>query len=81
MPAVDEATARAYRQAWEEWVKQIEHVHRVLLDGEPLTPDRFKGLLNREVRARDKYDEARKRLLGISETRPEPPADGSNPFR
>ncbi|MEX2080635.1 MAG: hypothetical protein WEC33_03390 [Dehalococcoidia bacterium] len=81
MPGVDAATAQEYRLAWEEWVKQVEHVHRVLLEGETLTPDRFKGLLNREVRAKERYDEARLKLLGVEDTLAEPPADGSNPFR
>lgn len=80
MPRVDEATAAAYRAAWDDWQKQLEYVHRVLLDGEPLTPERFKGLLNREARAKARYDEARFRLLGVESPLATPP-DGSNPFR
>jgi len=80
MPRVDPATADAYRAAWDDWQKQLEHVHRVLLDGEPLTPERFKGLLNREARAKDRYDAARLRLLGL-ESPLATPQDGSNPFR
>lgn len=81
MPAVNEATATAYRQAWDEWRKQLDHLHRVLLDGEPLPPERFKGLLNREVRAKEKYDAARLTLLGIDDDTLATPTDGSNPFR
>ena len=38
---------------------------RGLLDGERLHPTQVKGLLNREARAKERYDEARRRLLGI----------------
>jgi hypothetical protein len=68
MAFVDEATAAAYREAWQAWLKQVEHVHRVFLEGEALRPDAIKGLLNREARAKDKYDAARLRLLGIEES-------------
>jgi hypothetical protein len=78
MPFVDEQTASQYRQAWEAWRKQIEHVHRVFLEGETLRPDALKGLLNREARARETYDAARERLLGLRES---PPLSGDNPFR
>ncbi|HET7738074.1 MAG TPA: hypothetical protein VFK32_05825 [Tepidiformaceae bacterium] len=81
MPAVDPPTAAAYRQAWDEWQKQLEHLHRVLLEGEPLPPERFKGLLNREVRAKERYDAARLQLLGIEDEALAIPTDGSNPFR
>jgi len=38
---------------------------RVFLEGKPLDPVRIKGLLNREARAKEKYDAARRHLLGI----------------
>lgn len=56
-----------YRQAYENWTKQIADLHRVLLDGERLEPPKLKGLLNREARAKDRYDAARRRLLGLSD--------------
>ena len=59
MPFADDETARAYREAWEAWIKQVEHVHRVFLEGESIRPDQLKGLLNREARAKEKYDAAR----------------------
>ncbi|MBI2766269.1 MAG: hypothetical protein HYX53_10205 [Chloroflexi bacterium] len=68
MPFVDDETAQAYREAWEAWIKQIEHVNRVFLEGEKLRPDQIKGLFNREARAKTKYDAARRRLLGIEES-------------
>jgi len=56
-----------YRQAYKDWTEQLEAVHRLLLDGERLEPPKLKGLLNREARAKERYDTARRRLLGISE--------------
>jgi hypothetical protein len=82
MAFVDDATAAAYRAAWDAWSKQIEHVHRVFLGDERLKPDQLKGLLNRESRAKEKYDEARLKLLGLDESplssSPDPDA---NPFK
>jgi hypothetical protein len=71
----DEGDARTeYRAAYEDWQKQLEGLHKVLLDGElPSSPDRMKGLLNREVRAFQRFTEARRRLLGI------PDEEGSEP--
>jgi hypothetical protein len=79
MAFVDEATARDYRAAWDAWQKQIEHVHRVFLEGESLRPDAIKGLLNREARAWEKYDAARARLLGLGDSPLE--STDENPFR
>ncbi len=82
MAFVDEATAALYREAWDAWFKQIEHVHRVFLGDERPKPDQLKGLLNREARAKARYDAARLALLGLDEAASEPPADpDANPFR
>lgn len=62
--ATDEAK-EAYREALDGWQRQLERVHALLLDGERLPPDQIKGLLNREARAKDRYDAARRELLGI----------------
>ena len=69
MVTVDPEVAAAYREAWERWQAQLSTLHEVFLDGAPLDPPRLKGLLNREARAKDAYDAARLRLLGI----PAPP--------
>ncbi len=56
-----EESKRAYREAYEGWQRQLQRVHALLLDGEPLRgPDAVKGLLNREERAKQRYDEARR---------------------
>lgn len=62
---VSDEAKQQYRGAWEAWREQIEAVHSLLLDGERLPPDHVKGLLNREARAKERYDEARRSLLGI----------------
>ncbi len=83
----DDATRETYRHAWQAWMKQLEGVHEVLLEGERLTPDRLKGLLNREARAKQAYDEARLRLLGLDEgtastsVASAPSGGDENPFR
>ncbi len=56
---------RDYREAYEQWQKHLAGVHDLLLEGKRLPPDQIKGLLNREARAKERYDAARLRLLGI----------------
>lgn len=71
----------AYHSAWNEWLAQVEHLHRVLLEGESIRPEQMKGLLNREARRKEAYDAARLRLLGI-EPAAEPLGDpNANPFK
>ena len=73
MKVSDERRA-AYVAAYEDWQRKLHDLHEVFLDGTK-TPvgDQFKGLLNREARAKEKYDVARLELLGIA------PA-GDSPF-
>lgn len=56
-----------YRQAYEAWTKHIRELNLVLLDGQRLKPPNLKALLNREARAKDRYDAARRKLLGLSD--------------
>jgi hypothetical protein len=62
--ATDEAK-QEYREALENWQRQLERVHALLLDGERIPPDQIKGLLGREARAKERYDAARRELIGI----------------
>ncbi len=55
-----------YRKAYEDWQEHLSGLHRVLLDRERLEPPKLKALLNREARAKERYDAARRRLLGLS---------------
>ncbi|MDO8616067.1 MAG: hypothetical protein Q7T33_10100 [Dehalococcoidia bacterium] len=58
---------RDYQDAYDSWQVQLRRLHGVLLEGERIAPPLMKGLLNREARAKERYDEARRRLLGLSE--------------
>ena len=65
MVRVDPDKQSEYRDAWEAWQKQLARLHDIFLDGQPLEPPKLKGLLNREARAKQRYDAAREALLGI----------------
>jgi hypothetical protein len=56
-----------YLEAYRVWQGQLEDLHRVLLEGQRLEPPKLKGLLNREARAKERYDAARRQLLGLSD--------------
>jgi hypothetical protein len=60
--------------AYNDWHRKLQDLHEVFLDG-TRTPvsDQFKGLLNRESRAFEKFQQARLELLGI-------PQAGESPF-
>ena len=58
---------QTYRAAYEDWQRHLAAVHDLLLEGKRLPPEQIKGLLNREARAKDRYDAARRQLLGIGE--------------
>jgi hypothetical protein len=54
-----------YKQAYEDWQRQLTQLHEVFLEGKRIPPIQIKGLLNREARAKRRYDRARLHLLGI----------------
>lgn len=70
----DASVVAEYREAWDAWQRQLERVHQTFLDGVPLGAPQLKGLLNRETRAKERYDAARRKLLGLPDTGAE--ADG-----
>ena len=65
MVRVDPERGREYREAWEAWQRQLGRLHEVFLEGEAIGPPQLKGLLNREARAKERYDAAREALLGL----------------
>lgn len=73
MKVSDERRA-AYEAAYGDWQRKLGDLHEVFLEG-TRTPigEQFKGLLNREARAFEKYQQARLELLGI-------PQAGDSPF-
>jgi len=58
---------REYLEAYQVWQAQLQALHGVLLEGRRLEPPKLKALLNRGARAKDRYDRARRALLGLSE--------------
>jgi hypothetical protein len=60
-----EDVKQEYRRAYDAWTEQLARLHSVLLEGRRLEPPQLKGLLNREAHAKERYDRARKSLLGI----------------
>ena len=56
---------KEYIEAYQAWQEQLQALHRVVLEGQRMDPPRLKGLLNREIRAKEKYEEARRRLLRL----------------
>ena len=64
---VDSQRQEEYRQAYAAWQEQLQSLHSVLLDGRTLDAPKLKGLLNRETRAKERYDQARLALLGLDE--------------
>ncbi len=63
---MDDAEKQAYRAAFDSWLAQLERVHAVLLDGEPMDAVRRIALIRRESHLKDRYDEARDRFFGLS---------------
>jgi hypothetical protein len=63
----DPKTIAEYKEAYENWQKQLEAVHSLLIEGQRIPPIQIKGLLNRESRWKRRYDRARLKLLGIEE--------------
>jgi len=58
---------RDYLDAYEAWQTQLQALHRVMLKGERLEPPKLKALLNREALLKERYDHARRSLLGLGE--------------
>ena len=62
---MDEQAANEYRAAFDAWIAQLQRVHAVLLDGEPIDPMHRIALLRRESHLKERYEEARARFLGL----------------
>tara|TARA_B100000700_G_C15062324_1_gene866744 strand:+ start:6736 stop:6933 length:198 start_codon:yes stop_codon:yes gene_type:complete len=54
-----------YLEALSYWQLQLQSLHELLLEGKKLPPNKIKGLLGREARAKEKYDLLRLKILGI----------------
>jgi hypothetical protein len=71
----DTSLQTAYREAYNRWQVDLQRLHAVLLDEEVLdTPHRV-ALLRSESHTHDRYEAARRRLLGLPE-----PGEADVPF-
>ena len=61
----DDERRATYRTAWERWQKDLQSLHTVLLDGQTLDPMHRVALLRSESHSHDRYEAARRRLLGL----------------
>ena len=56
----------SYLEAYEYWQDAVQKLHYILFDENSTNdPAKIKGALNREARAKEKYETARKKILGI----------------
>lgn len=56
----------SYLEAYEYWQDAVQKLHHILFDENSSNdPAKIKGALNREIRAKEKYETARKNILGI----------------
>tara|TARA_Y100001970_G_scaffold233674_1_gene291421 strand:- start:3979 stop:4179 length:201 start_codon:yes stop_codon:yes gene_type:complete len=56
----------SYLEAYEYWQDAVQKLHHILFDENSTNdPAKIKGALNREIRAKEKYENARKKILGI----------------
>jgi hypothetical protein len=56
----------SYLEAYEYWQDAVQKLHHILFDENSTNdPAKIKGALNREIRAKEKYETARKNILGI----------------
>jgi hypothetical protein len=75
---LDPEKRTAYTDAYERWRRDLDAVHRVILDGEQMDPLHFIPLLRRESKSKAKYEEAREQVLGLpgADTDDDPFGDG-----
>jgi hypothetical protein len=62
---LDEPRRAAYVEAYDRWRRDLDAMHHVLLDGEPLDPLHFVALLRRESKSKERYDQVRGEVLGL----------------
>jgi hypothetical protein len=69
----DEQAKQAYRDAYDRWQRDLLRLHALLLDGESLEPLRRVALLRSESHSHDRYEEMRRRFLGLDPISPDAP--------
>jgi hypothetical protein len=64
VPEIDRK--QAYIDAYARWQRDLERLHAVLLDGADVDPIHRVALLRSESHTHDRYEAARRRLLGLA---------------
>lgn len=72
----DPGVTHDYMEAYERWQRDIERLHKVFVEGEPLDPMHRVALLRSESHTHDRYEEARRKLLGL----PDESESSNSPF-
>ena len=54
-----------YLEAYDRWQRDLLQLHRVILEGEPMDPMHRVALLRSESHTHDRYELARRHLLGL----------------
>ena len=62
---MDPTAAQEYHAAYDAWIAQLQRLHAVLLDGEPMDPLHRIALIRRESHLKERYEAARRRFLGL----------------
>lgn len=62
---MDDRLKQEYRDAYQRWQRDLQRLHDVLLEGEPLDPMHRIALLRSESHSHDRYEDARSRLLHL----------------
>ncbi|HEY7295576.1 MAG TPA: hypothetical protein VH916_11065 [Dehalococcoidia bacterium] len=77
---LDAEHREAYTAAYERWQRDLQALHRVLLDGAQLDPPHFVALLRRESKSKARYDDVRRSVLGLPDAAPADDPFGDDPF-
>lgn len=62
-----EEVRKEYREAFDRWMADLGKVHALFLEGERMDPLHLKALLTRESKSKERYDAARRKMLGLPE--------------
>lgn len=62
---LEEPRRTAYVEAYERWHRDLDAMHRVLLEGDSMDPLHFVALLRRESKSKERYDQVRSEVLGL----------------
>lgn len=62
---LEQQRREAYLEAYGRWKRDLDALHRVLIDGDALDPPHLVALLRRESKSKARYDAVRESVLGL----------------